>query len=586
MLIWTRRISVAATLVVTGCTGTIENDSEEGKRPSGTPGPASPGPGAPAPGPGTPETGNPTPGTPGTGNPGTPGTPGTPGCSEVVPVTSQLPRLTGAQYDATIRDLTGLESQPSTLLAPDSVGSVDQRAWDGYQAAAEALAAQVMATASAKAKVIPCTPAGDGAACARQLIEQFGQRVFRRPLTSEEIARYEALYADRANITASGTFDEAAQLLIRAFLQAPSFVTRAELAQTADGAYFSLTPYEVASRLSYMLWDSTPDDALYTAAAAGALSTPAGILEQAKRMLLDPKARTKVGQFHERYARMGTGTRWAAIQRDPAVYPAFKESLVPALSEETKRLFDHVVFDLGGSFKDLLTTPFAFVNSALAPLYGLDAAQYGSDLQKVSLDPATRAGVFTRAGFLTAYSLYNRPSAILRGAFLQKEVLCRSLGSPPDTAESTPLPTAGLATNRERTDAQTSAAECAGCHVNIINPTGFALEAFDAIGSFQATEKDTGAAINTAATVLIGTAAVEVKGPSDLMNAIASSPEAQSCYAKHWVEFAYDRVIPEDSCTVQNMASKLTQSGYTVLNLVADLTQTPSFRLRAAEVTP
>jgi hypothetical protein len=284
---------------------------------------------------------------------------------------------------------------------------------------------------------------------------------------------------------------------------------------------------------------------------------------------------------------MGQGTRWAAIQRDPVLYPAFNASMVPLLSEETKRLFDHVVFDLGGTFKDLITTPFAFVNASLAPLYGLDPAAFGSDLQKVSLDPATRPGVFTRAGFLTAYSLYNRPSAILRGAFLQKEVLCNALGSPPPNAESTPLPLDGLATNRERTDAQTASADCAGCHHNFINPTGFAMEAFDAIGGFQTNEKDTGAAINTVATVPIGATTVDVTGPADLMNAIASSPEAQSCYAKHWVEFAYERVLTsEDTCTVQNMASKLTQSGYTVLNLIADLTQSPSFRLRASEVTP
>jgi hypothetical protein len=204
----------------------------------------------------------------------------------------------------------------------------------------------------------------------------------------------------------------------------------------------------------------------------------------------------------------------------------------------------------------------------------------------VNLDPATRSGVFTRAGFLTAYALYNRPSAILRGAFLQKEVLCTELGSPPANAESTPLPTAGLATNRERTDAQTASGECAGCHHNYINPTGFAMEAYDAIGAFQTTEKDTGAQITTVSTVPVGQTLVDVTGPVDLMKAIAASPEAKACYAKHWVEFAYERPLAEeDRCTVENMAAKLTQADYKVINLVADLTQSQSFRNRATEVT-
>jgi hypothetical protein len=166
-------------------------------------------------------------------------------------------------------------------------------------------------------------------------------------------------------------------------------------------------------------------------------------------------------------------------------------------------------------------------------------------------------------------------------------VLCRDIGAPPDGAEGTALPTEGLATNRERTDAQTAAAACAGCHHTIINPTGFAMEAFDAIGMHQTTEKDTGAAINTAASVLIGETTVDVAGPADLMQAIAASQEAQTCYARRWVQFAYERAITsEDSCTVDNLATKLTQGGYTVLNLIADLTQSQSFRYRALEVSP
>jgi hypothetical protein len=356
-----------------------------------------------------------------------------------------------------------------------------------------------------------------------------------------------------------------------------------------EGQYFALNGYEIASRLSYMLWSSMPDDTLFAAARDGQLSTSDAILAQAKRMLADPKARSMVSAFHTEYAHLGPGTRWQGYTRDPALYPTFNEALVPLLSQETERFFDYMVFQRGGTFQDLITSPVALVNASLAPLYGLDAAKYGADLTPVELDPGTRPGIFTRAGFLAANSLFNRPSAILRGAFIQKEVLCREIGAPPPGAESTPQPTEGLATNRARTDAQTAGAACAGCHHSLINPTGFALEAFDAVGAYQTNEKDTGAAIDTRATIAIGAAAVDVKGPAELMQAIAQSPEAQHCYAKKWVQYAYQRQLNSaDACTVETMTTKLTKGGYTVADLITDLTQSQSFRLRSVgtEVAP
>jgi hypothetical protein len=510
-------------------------------------------------------------------------------CLPGVPQTTQLPRLTRVQYDNTVRDLLKITMQaanpPSLMLAPDTLGSVDKRALDGYNSAGAALAAQVMAEPAARASVIPCTPSGDGAACARQLVEQFGRRAFRRPLEADEVTRFMAIYTDRAQLTPTGSFNEAAQLIVEAFLVSPSFLTRGELSEaTPEGQVFALSGYEVASRLSYMLWGTMPDDALFTAASSGKLTTSAGILEEAQRMLNDPKARSKVSEFHQRYAHMGEGTRWTDIKRDAALYPTFNAAMPQAMTDETNRFFDYIVFEKGGSFRDLLTSPVGFVNATLAPVYGLGAGGYGADLAQVNLDPATRSGIFTRAGFLAAYSLFNRPSPILRGAFLQKEILCTTIGSPPPDAEGTPLPATG-STNRERVDAQTAGAACAACHHTVINPTGFALEGFDAIGAIQQTEA--GAPINTSANVLIGQKTVAVTGASDLMTAIADSPEAQLCYAQKWVQYAYERPLTsQDSCTAQELATKLTKDGYTVVSLITDLTQSQSFRYRAKELAP
>lgn len=505
-------------------------------------------------------------------------------CEPGVPGTSQLPRLTKVQYDNTIRDLVGLESEPSALLAPDTTGSVDQRAWDGYQAAAEAVAQQIMADANARARAITCTPSGDGTECMQQFIGEFGARAFRRPLTEAEVAKFTDLWNRRAEITETGSFDEVAQVMLRAFLVSPSFLTRAETSETLDGDRYALNGYEIATRLSYLLWASMPDDVLFAAAAANALSTPEQILEQANRMLADDRAREQVAGFHRQYAHMGPGTRWLdGISRDPGVFPTWNEAIVPLMNDETERLFDHITFDLVGSFQDLLLSRKAFVNASTAPFYGLDAASFGNDLEETDLDSA-RPGIFTRLGFLVSHSRFDASSPILRGAFLQKEVLCTEIPPPPPGAAGAVLPTDGLTTNRERVDAQTAGADCVTCHHTVVNPTGFAMESFDAIGRVQTT--DNGAPIDSNAVVPMGTIAVTVSGHVDMMNAIAASYAAQHCYAEKWVQYAYEREPnAADACVVEQMVAEMRDATtpYAVLDLIADLTQSDSFRYRALE---
>jgi len=513
-------------------------------------------------------------------------------CVPGVPGTSQLPRLTGRQYDNTIRDLLNIsgEPPPSAMLAPDTVGSVDQRAWDGYQLAAAELSAAVMADAALRANVVTCEPADDGADCARQIITDFGRRAFRRPLTQPEVDRFMALHTAGAAVTENGTFDEIAQLIIEGFLLSPSFIMLGERAEVAEGDLYVLDGYEVATRLSYLLWGSMPDETLLTAAGNGELATPEQILAQATRMLGDDRAHETVADFHAEYLHFDVGTRWTDISRDAALFPEFNPAMVPLFQEELLTLVDHVVFTQGGSFQDLITTPTGFVNATLAPVYGLDPAAFTSpDLVETDLT-AARPGILTRAGFLTSHSLFNRSSPILRGAFIQKEVLCTPIGAPPPGVEGTPLPTdANLTTNRARVDAQTSAGDCIQCHHGMINPTGFPLEAFNAIGKFQTVEADNGAAIDTTSTVYMGEEqqAVAVTGPTDMMASIAASPAAQRCYAQKWVKFAYQRQVNSyDSCTVDQMTQRLTAGGYSVQNLITDLTQTQSFRYRALEVAP
>ena len=463
MTTWTRTLIVGAALLA-GCNGSIGGQGQPTGAGNSTGAGSTTGAGNVV---GT-GTGN----TTGTGGTGITPTPSKT-CVVGVPATTQLPRLSRVQYDNTIKELFGLTTQPSSMLAPDTRGTVDQRAWDGFKMAADSVAAAVMASATAKAKYITCTAATAdmGAACAKTVIETFGRKAFRRPLTAAEVTRFTTLFTNRTTLTAGGTFDQAMQVILKAFLMAPSFITKAETSEvTKEGTNIVLSGYEVASRLSYMLWQSMPDDALMTAAGNGSLSTPSGILTEATRMLQDPRARAT---FHQQYAHMGEGTRWVDITRDPS-FTQFSAAVVPTLTAETSRLFEYITFEKGaGTFRDLLTTPVGFVNNQLAPIYGVSGT-FTSTLTQTNLDPVQRPGVFTRAGFLTAYSLYDRASPILRGAFIQKEVLCTSIPMPDNAFLSTPLPTTG-STNRERVDAQTADAMCTACHHTLINPTGFAL---------------------------------------------------------------------------------------------------------------
>jgi hypothetical protein len=514
-------------------------------------------------------------------------------CTPGVPTTSQIPRLTNDEYDRTIRDLLGVTtltaangSTPSNLLATDQAGGLTDVGWAAYKTVAEDIAGQVMADATLKTKFITCDPSASK--CLHDTAVSFGRKAFRRPLSTDEVAEFDTIIASGADITPTGAPSEVAEALLYMFLISPSFLQREELQDTSDGAgHYNLSAYEVASRLSYTLWGSTPDDTLNQAADTQQLATPAQILTQAQRMIADPRARDMTQAFHRYYMLMGLNTRWDNTNKDPSLFPAFNKGLVPAMQQETEMFFDNIVFAKSGTFDDLLTSTTAFVSAATAPLYGLDPSKFGAGLSETTLD-ANHPGFLTRLGFLNAYSGYSGTSPILRGAFITKQVLGIAIGAPPPGAEQTPLPdsSATLDTNRKRYDALTAGSACSGCHHPFINPPGFALEAFNTVGSWQTVEAGTNAPIDSTADIALdatGDNTVHVTGPKDLMAAIAAAPGAKAQYASKWVSFAYGREgDANDACTVQQLATKMTTGGYSVLNLMADLTQTLSFRVRVA----
>ena len=501
-------------------------------------------------------------------------------CVPGVPSTSQVPRMLNREYDAVVKDLLGVTTltsagnmPPSSLLADDSDGSLTDISWNAYLSAADKIAAEVMA-GTGRTRFINCDPAM--AACVTDTIRAFGRKAFRRPLTEAEVTSIARLNA----LTPRGTANEVAEAVLYAFLASPSFITIPELAQDVEGAAIKLSAFEVATRLSFFLWGSVPDETLNAAADAGQLSTKEQILAQATRMIqVREKTGPVVAAFHRAYADIRLGSHWAGIEHDATKYPNWNAGVMAPMMTEIDRFFEEVAFQ-GGSFKDLFLSRVAYVNNVTAPIYGLDAASYGADLTRVELDATQRPGFLTRVGFLASFSAGASTSPILRGAYISKNILGVHIEDPPPDAADTPVPPGNYMTQRQVMEALTAGDNCAGCHAVAINPWGFLMENFDSIGSWQ-TVDPLGGAINASAEVEINGAIKTLTTPAELMNELAMGSDARRRYAEKWVTFATGRVPNEnDACVVNDVNGKLSQDGYTILNVLADLTQADSFRLR------
>jgi hypothetical protein len=411
---------------------------------------------------------NTTDGTPSDGNPadGSPIIPAVQNatCTPGTPKTSSVPRLTNLQYDNTVASLLGKDlGLSASTLAQESKGNMDKATLTGYQNAAATIAETVFSDATVRAKVVTC--ATQDAACATEVITNFGAKVFRRPLDSTEVQAYTQVFANTA-LTETASFDDQLKVVVEAMFQSPYFLTISEStgtlsADTNGDERLALSGHEVAARLSYMLWNTAPDEALTAAAADGSLLTDAGIAAQTTRLLADPRAAALVESMHKAYMRMGDNTKWVNYTRESSKFSAYKPTQLELVAEETLAFARHV-FATGGSFQQLMTDTTGFVNSDTAALYGLNPADFGAELKQVDLG-AERPGILTRAGFLAANAYESRTSPIHRGAHIQKMVLCNVLGAPAPNVAGTPLPQrADLVTNRQMTDAQTEALE-GGC---------------------------------------------------------------------------------------------------------------------------
>jgi hypothetical protein len=250
------------------------------------------------------------------------------------------------------------------------------------------------------------------------------------------------------------------------------------------------------------------------------------------------------------------------------------------MQAELDAFFEEIAYSQG-SFKDLFLSNMAFVNQDTAAIYGLDPSAYGEALTPVQLDATQRPGFLTRAGFLSSFANYDATSPILRGAFITVNVIGVNPGAPDDQALQTELPPGNYMTRRQQIEALTSGPECVTCHQSYVNPPGFALENFNAIGAWQTVDPLGGQIDATSTVTFSGDNVKPITTPLEMMQEIANTPVAKNIYAERLVSYAFGRLPnTNDACIVNDLYTKLSTDGYTVLNLFADLTQADSFRLR------
>jgi uncharacterized protein DUF1592/uncharacterized protein DUF1588/uncharacterized protein DUF1585/uncharacterized protein DUF1595 len=515
----------------------------------------------------------------GTGGSGGPVLPPTGQCVPGIPVTTQIPLLLNRQYANVVRDLVGVTAVDNTpvedLLVGDFTGAMTDPAWKVYQDVGAKIAAQVMAGPN-KSKFISCAPTA--ADCLKTTIQTFGRKAFRRALTDEEVTSFLSLNS----VTPAGTPDQVAEAILNAFLVSPSFLLIPELNTETEGTAIKLSQQEVATRLSFLLWGSVPDDALTKAADDKLLSTREQILAQATRMI---QVREKTGgfisAFHDDWAQMNNSSaHWFKGKHDTAVYPDYTDASRVANKKELDAFFEEVAYT-NGSFKDLLLSTVGFVNKDNAAAYGLDPSKYTDVLTKVTLD-ASRPGFLTRAGFLSSYANFGATSPILRGSFMAIWLLSINVPAP-DPSFSMKTITGNYPTQRAYVEALTQTEQpCKSCH-EVFNPLGYIMEGYDGIGKLQTKDPKGGdiTAAVTTATVNFASGAKEISSPAQLMQEIAKQPDAKKLYAQAWVSFATGRPPNgNDECTVNALQTKLADDGYSILGLLGDLTQADSFRLR------
>lgn len=504
-----------------------------------------------------------------------------PGCGGEVQVgAARMRLLTRYEYDNTIFALLGDDTQPAQSFPAENQSTafennaedlhVDSASVRRYMEASEDIAERAVLDLAA---IVPCDPAEP--TCGDTFIEDFGRRAFRRPLTDEERALFSDLFATEL---AAHDFTRAIASTIQAVLQSPQFLYRIEMIPPGaePGDVVAVSDHEMASRLSYFLAATTPDEALLAAADAGELHSAEQIEDHARRLLDSDGARLAVRHFHRQWLMLSA---LESVTKDPALYPGLDLSTASTeWSASVQDFVEHVVFEGEGTLEELFSSERVFLSPSMAAFYEAQAVEGGGYTL-----PGERAGLLTQPALMALLAYPDRSSPVARGVFTRERMLCQKLPPPPDDVDIEPPDPDPNATTRERFAEHTEDPSCAGCHA-LIDPLGFTYEHYDAVGRWRTEENDL--PIDASGSV-IGASDDELEGPVDdavqLAKRLAKSEDFQECASQQWLQFALGRTPDDDAdeCTLETTI-EAAQSG-DIRELLVAIVLSDAFRHRLVD---
>jgi hypothetical protein len=506
-------------------------------------------------------------GTGGSGNPDDP----KPTCvqPQAAPLHAQM--LSPSQYNNVVRDLFGISGDFSKGFG----GGADTQLDDlGVEQRANAAADVARQATAALATWAPCDPTKMApATCQQQLIDKVGARAFRHPLAATERTQLAALFDAGVK---EKDFATGVEWFLTGLLQLPDFLYQVArpAANEQAGQIRALSPYELASRLSFFLWDGLPDDQLFAAATASKLNDSAGLRAELDRLLKDDRFLRGVGRFYSSWL---TLDRFAEVARDQ---PGFTSAVVSALQTSVLMTATQLYTSPSANVAGLFSGESYYLNDTLRTFYGLPGT--GTTFAPATFAGEGRRGLLTHPGLMALLARPNATNPIARGLFVRKGLLCQEVPPPAATLIIPPLPpiAAGLST-RDRLDQHVSMPVCKACH-DLIDPPGFALENWDQVGKHRT--MDNGKTVDTSGEM---TSAADLDGPfaqgDQLLQRVAASTEVKRCFAEHYLTFALARALTmEDKCSLEQTQKDFVPAG-DLRGLVRTIASSDSFRFRQSE---
>jgi hypothetical protein len=498
-------------------------------------------------------------------------------------------RLNRTEYNYTLRDLIGFDVRPGELLPSEGGGGEGFDNTGGtlfttpthlekYLDAAELVTAALLPAdgktpkkvdgaqwEAARKRLLVAVPGPklEAREAARKVLTTFMNRAFRRPVTDKELDRYLSLFEKAQK--RGDSYEQSLKLALKGVLISPYFLFVIEPAPEKEGPY-RLGHYQIASRLSYFLWASMPDDELFQLAAAGKLHDATVLKAQVRRMAADPRSRGLAESFAVQW--LGLRSLGVIVRPDAKLFPEFNDELASAMRDETVLFIDAIVRE-NRSVLEIIDARYTFLNERLAKLYKIDGVK-GTEMRRVELKDPQRGGILGHAGILTVTSHPHRTSPVLRGRWILEELLGAEVPPPPPNVpelgakdkkdKDKPPPTL-----RQQLESHRSKTECASCH-NRMDPLGFGLENYDVLGRWR-TEED-GKPLDTSGVLPTGE---KFNGPAELKKLLLEGrrPEFLCNLSRKLLGFALSRELNRyDMCVVDDCVKALEKGDYRALTLV------------------